>query len=567
MLSLKERAISNERFVGMTVNDIFKFKKEVIADYANLQKEIFGEKVDMNDNSLVLHKASDIQTNLLEMINDKVKKSGKEFRLTTLNKSAIEQITKFYVNKYTDDILDYVKSLCSKEEFEIVKKELESEMSLEDEDMFKDIEASNDIPLIQQVDYLVSELDTQFKDIKANIKSSFELEKDVKENSKVGQEAAKNFKDSANFTPSPQQPIDVDFKPVGKESMQDDKKELLNMIEECTNYYYNINRVTAMIGGQTAILKNVMDNILIYCNNMNKLVDDLYGKESNSEIKTKLSNMQIELAKMICAYNPNNKNDMNTVINSFKAIQVDQEGKPVMYGDFFGNTINVNDIKPNTNNTQQNNPKVSSELLVKYPDMISLMRKISQMGVEVSLKEIKTAYKNNPLCVVKADLYIEGNNLNKSLIIDTEGVLFNDNNKVVLIPESNILEDGIVLDLKDEELIQKYIYSNISNEELLKHDKLDRDLRILSRVVDLTSMNSEQKQAVINVLLQKPSKVVLNEAIEYDEDVRFKLNKWTAIDEFELISNSTVKTTFLGTTCKRKRQIIKFNKGELAVGR
>lgn len=566
MLSLKERAISNERFVGMTVKDIFKFKKEVIADYANLQKEIFGEKVDMNDNSLVLHKASDIQTNLLEMINDKVKKSGKEFRLTTLNKSATEQITKFYVNKYTNDILDYIKSLCSEEEFEMVKKELESEMSLEDEDMFKDIEASNDIPLIQQVDYLISELDTQFKDIKANIKSSFELEKDVKENSKAGQEAAKNFKDSANFTPSPQQPVDVDFEPVGKESVQDDKKELLNMIEECTNYYYNINRVTAMIGGQTAILKNVMDNILVYCNNMNKLVDDLYGKESNSEIKTKLSNMQIELAKMICAYNPNNKNDMNTVINSFKAIQVDQEGKPVVYEDFFGNTINVNDIKPNTNNTQTSNPKVSSKLLVKYPEMIPLIRKISQMGIEIDLKEIKSGYKNNTKCVVRADLSIEGNNLNKPLIIDTEGVLFNDDNKVILL-ESNIIEDSIVLDLKDEELIQKYIHSNISNDELLKHDKLDKNLRILSRVVDLSSMTSEQRKTIVNVLLQKPSKVVLNEAVQYDEDVRFKLSKWTDVDDFELISNSTVKSTFLGTTNKRKKQIIKFIKGELAVGR
>lgn len=574
MLSLEERAQRVKQYQGMSVSEVFNHKKELVAKYADMTKEIFGNELSKENNredynSLLYMVCVDMEKELVDKLNSRVKESGKDFTLTTLNRPAVEQVCEFYIEKQVNDIMDFIKSLCSEEEFKAIKEEIDA--GLDKDDMFNDMDISNEVPLIEQVDLLANELNKIVEETKIQLKSQFELEKDVKENSEAGEQAAKEFKDSANFTPnmtSEKHPIDVEFKEVSSKEEQE-KKELLDMIEDCTNYYYNINRVTSMIGGQTAILKNVMDNILVYCNNMNKLVEDSFGKESTQEIKTKLSNMQIELAKMICAYNPNNNNnDINTIFKSFKTIQVDGDGKPVLYEDFFGNTINADDIKPNNTNTQPNNTKVSSELLVKYPEIIPLMRKISQMGIEVSLSEINTKYKNNPsVSVVKADLSMNGKDLKKSLIIDTKGVLFNDINKVIIIPESNIVEDGIVLDLNNESIIQKYIYGNISNEELLKHDIVDNDLRIMSRIVDLSSMNSEQRTAILNVLLQKPSKVVLNDAVEYDEDVRFKLSKWTDIDNFELISNSTVKSSFLGTSCKRKKQILRFVKGNLAIGR
>lgn len=583
MLNLKERAISNERFVGMTVNDIFNFKREVISKYVILEKDIFGEEIDVNDkdtyNLLILRKASNIESDLLGIINSKVKKHDKDFVISSLDKPAVQQIVSFYCEKALNELIDYTKSLCSEEEFKLLEKtQMYSELNSLMKSVEEEIEVPKDVILINEVDTLIGTINKSIEEAKQEIKSSFELSQDEIQNIKEGEKAAEEFKeqyiknkekkvsDSANFT-KPQHDnipvMDAEYEDV---KVDRDKQELLNMVEDCTKYYYNGSRVQSMIGGQTSILKNVMDNILVYCDKMEKLVEELYGKEPTNVIKGKLSNMQIELAKMICAYNPNNKNDMNTIINSFKAIQVDNDGNPIVYEDFFGNTINANDIKSNNQPKSQNKPKVSSELLAKYPEIIPIISKITQTGVEVSISEITTGYKNNPVVtVIRVDLSVNGESLNKPLLIDTRAALFNDINKVILLPQSEIVEDSIVIDLNNDTIIQRYIYGNISKEEILKYNIISDEIRILSRVVDLSSMSSKQRKSIVDILLQEPSKQLLNDAVNFDEEVRFKLTKWVAEDEFELLSNSSVKSSFLGTTCKRKKQIIKFNKGELSI--
>ena len=583
MLNLKERAISNERFVGMSVNDIFNFKREVISKYVILEKDIFGEEIDVNDkdtyNLLILRKASNIESDLLGIINSKVKKHDKDFVISSLDKPAVQQIVSFYCEKALNELIDYTKSLCSEEEFKLLEKtQMYSELNSLMKSVEEEIEVPKDVILINEVDTLIGTINKSIEEAKQEIKSSFELSQDEIQNIKEGEKAAEEFKeqyiknkekkvsDSANFT-KPQHDnipvMDAEYEDV---KVDRDKQELLNMVEDCTKYYYNGSRVQSMIGGQTTILKNVMDNILVYCDKMEKLVEELYGKEPTNVIKGKLSNMQIELAKMICAYNPNNKNDMNTIINSFKAIQVDNDGNPIVYEDFFGNTINANDIKSNNQPKSQNKPKVSSELLAKYPEIIPIISKITQTGVEVSISEITTGYKNNPVVtVIRVDLSVNGESLNKPLLIDTRAALFNDINKVILLPQSEIVEDSIVIDLNNDTIIQRYIYGNISKEEILKYNIISDEIRILSRVVDLSSMSSKQRKSIVDILLQEPSKQLLNDAVNFDEEVRFKLTKWVAEDEFELLSNSSVKSSFLGTTCKRKKQIIKFNKGELSI--
>lgn len=583
MLNLKERAISNERFVGMSVNDIFNFKREVISKYVILEKDIFGEEIDINDkdtyNLLILRKASNIESDLLGIINSKVKKHDKDFVISSLDKPAVQQIFSFYCEKALNELIDYTKSLCSEEEFKLLEKtQMYSELNSLMKSVEEEIEVPKDVILINEIDTLIGTINKSIEKVKQEIKSSFELSQDEIQNIKEGEKAAEEFKeqyiknkekkvsDSANFT-KPQHDnipvMDAEYEDV---KVDRDKQELLNMVEDCTKYYYNDSRVQSMIGGQTTILKNVMDNILVYCDKMEKLVEELYGKEPTNVIKGKLSNMQIELAKMICAYNPNNKNDMNTIINSFKAIQVDNDGNPIVYEDFFGNTINANDIKSNNQPKSQNKPKVSSELLAKYPEIIPIISKITQTGVEVSISEITTGYKNNPVVtVIRVDLSVNGESLNKPLLIDTRAALFNDINKVILLPQSEIVEDSIVIDLNNDTIIQRYIYGNISKEEILKYNIISDEIRILSRVVDLSSMSSKQRKSIVDILLQEPSKQLLNDAVNFDEEARFKLTKWVAEDEFELLSNSSVKSSFLGTTCKRKKQIIKFNKGELSI--
>lgn len=561
------------QFVGMSLDEIKAKKDKFIDKYNMIHKEIFGEEINVKDskvyNELLAHAVIDIEEEFVSRINKSLEERNKSFKISTLEKPAIEQLAEFCIEESIKTLTTYAKSLCSneKEAEEIEKYVLEN---IDKENMFQEVDAKCDGILIDVIDSFIKEIQDSIEEVKQDIKSSFELKKDEEENGEIGQQEAESFKAKANFIPNQksQEPVDVPFTEVPKQNINNDnedsdKKKLLNSIEECTAYYYNKDRVLSMIGGQVNLLNDVMNKILETCNKMNQLVETSYGTLSVQEIKNKLSSMQSELTSMIQSFNPNNINDMSIIINSFKAIQVDADGNPIVFEDFFGNTLNACDI--NVNKSAPIDQYDNSKILAKYVELIPVIGKISEMGVKVSLKEIKSVYKHiSP--VVRADLFIAGQPLNKPLVFDTNGVLFNEVNKVLLVPQNGVEEDGVVLSLDNIEILQRYIYGSISGEELMKHDIIDEDLRIMNRIVDLSSMIPPIRKCILHVLNQKASKQALNATVAFDEDVRFKLNKWISEEDFELISNSSVRKSFFGTTCRRKKQIIKFVKGELSVG-
>lgn len=568
--SLLEKSNYGE-FVGMTFDDIKGKKEEYIDMYNTINKEIFGQELNLKDeevyDELLNYAVVDIEAEFVSRINKNLEEKGKRFKIATLQRSAIEQLTEQGIDNVVETLITYIKSLCSSEkEQQMMEKYIDE--NLNKEELLKDIGTSFNGVLIDEIDLFYKEIEESIEEVKKDIKSSFELAKDKKENQQVGEEQAEIFKAKANFVPNqqPQQPVDVQYTEVPKQDINNEdpvKKGLLNNIEDCTAYYYNKDRVLSMIGGQVNLLNDIMNKILETCNKMTQLVETSYGAMSVGDIKNKLSSMQLELTNMIQSFNPNNKNDMNIIINSFKAIQVDSEGNPIIFEDFFGNKINACDIK--VNRPEPINQYDNSKILAKYVELIPVIAKISEMGVQVNLKEMKSVYKHiSP--VVRADLFINGQSLNKPLVFDTNGVLFNEVQKVLLVPQNGIEEDGVVLSLDNIEILQRYIYGSISNEELMKYDIIDEELRIMNRVVDLSSMIPQIRKCVLHVLNQKASKQALNATVAFDEDVRFKLNKWISEEDFELISNSSVRKSFFGTTCRRKKQIIKFVKGELSVG-
>lgn len=565
-----------DQFVGMNIEQIRTKKEELINEFAIRYKEIFGTDINVSKDSklfdeLIRHSITDMDTKLTSRLNDILKEKGIEFGLSTIEKSSTEQLTSACVDKVINELVTYTKSLCSCEaDIDLVESFIKE--NIDKEELIKNVNISIDRPLLEQINMFNKEIYEALEDIKKEIKSSIELKKDEEQNQEQGQKEAEAFKAQANFVPDSvlgtQQtgPVDVNYTEVEKDKLDSEKKKMINSIEECTAYYYNKDRVLSMIGGQVNLLNDVMNKILETCNKMNDLVENAYGTLPVQDIKNKLSAMQFEMTNMIQSYNPNNKNDISVIIDSFKAIQVDANGNPIIFEDFFGNPLNASDINIKVNNRNASSQYDNSKILAKYVELIPVIGKISEMGVQVNLQEIKSVYKHiSP--VVKADLFIAGQPLNKPLIFDTNGVLFNNENKVLLVPQNGIEEDGIVLSLDNIETLQKYIYGSISDDDLMKNDIIDEDLRIMNRVVDLSSMIPPIRKCVLHVLNQKASKQVLNTTVAFDEDVRFKLNKWVSEEEFELISNSSVRKSFFGTTCRRKKQIIKFEKGTLSIGR
>ena len=549
-----------EKFVGMSFADIKDKKEEYIERYNIIFEEIFGEEIIQKDseeyNQLVWVPVVNIEAELVSRINKALEEKGKKFKLYTLEVSATEQLSHGVINHIIEELTKFAKSLCSSEKEEEMLDKYMCE-NINNEELLKDLETSYSESLINVIDIIYDEVEKELEIIKKDIKSAFELIKDVEENTKEGQQEAERF--SANFVPPVQQPVDVDYTEVSNEN-DNEEQELLNKIQECVSYYHNKDRVLAMIGGRVDLVDTVMNKILEESSKMYRLVETSYGTISVDEIKTKLSSMQLELTNMIQSYNPNNKNDMSTIINSLKAIQVNENGEPIIFEDFFGRTINADDIK--NGKVQWINDSENSKILEKHEEIIPVITELSKMGVEVKLSEVKSTFKHIP-SVVKAELFINGQSINKPLVIDTNGVLFNDEKKILLVNENGVEEDGVVLSLDNITILKGYIYGSISNEELKKHDIIDEELRIMNRIVDLSSMIPSIRKCVLNILNQKPSKQLLNLSVKFDQEVRFKISKWKSEEDFELMSDSTVMSSFFGSVCNRKKQIIKFKKGEL----
>lgn len=549
-----------EKFVGMSFADIKDKKEEYIERYNIIFEEIFGEEIIQKDseeyNQLLWVAIVDIEAELVSRINKALEEKGKKFKLYTLEVSATEQLTHGVINHIIEELTKFTKSLCSSEKEEEMLDKYMCE-NINNEELLKDLETSYSESLINVIDIIYDEVEKELELIKKDIKSAFELIKDVEENTKEGQQEAERF--SANFVPPVQQPVDVDYTEVSDEN-DNEEQELLIKIQECVSYYHNKDRVLAMIGGRVDLVDTVMNKILEESSKMYRLVETSYGTISVDEIKTKLSSMQLELTNMIQSYNPNNKNDMSTIINSLKAIQVNENGEPIIFEDFFGRTINADDIK--NGKVQWINDFENSKILEKHEKIIPVITELSKMGVEVKLSEVKSTFKHIP-SVVKAELFINGQSINKPLVIDTNGVLFNDEKKILLVNENGTEEDGVVLSLDNITILKGYIYGSISNEELKKHDIIDEELRIMNRIVDLSSMIPSIRKCVLNILNQKPSKQLLNLSVKFDQEVRFKISKWKSEEDFELMSDSTVMSSFFGSVCNRKKQIIKFKKGEL----
>lgn len=549
-----------EKFVGMSFADIKDKKEEYIERYNIIFEEIFGEEIIQKDseeyNQLLWVAIVDIEAELVSRINKALEEKGKKFKLYTLEVSATEQLTHGVINHIIEELTKFAKSLCSSEKEEEMLDKYMCE-NINNEELLKDLETSYSESLINVIDIIYDEVEKELEMIKKDIKSAFELIKDVEENTKEGQQEAERF--SANFVPPVQQPVDVDYTEVSNEN-DNEEQELLIKIQECVSYYHNKDRVLAMIGGRVDLVDTVMNKILEESSKMYRLVETSYGTMSVDEIKTKLSSMQLELTNMIQSYNPNNKNDMSTIINSLKAIQVNENGEPIIFEDFFGRTINADDIK--NGKVQWINDSENSKILEKHEEIIPVITELSKMGVEVKLSEAKSTFKHIP-SVVKAELFINGQSINKPLVFDTNGVLFNDEKKILLVNENGVEEDGVVLSLDNTTILKGYIYGSISNEELKKHDIIDEELRIMNRIVDLSSMIPSIRKCVLNILNQKPSKQLLNLSVKFDQEVRFKISKWKSEEDFELVSDSTVMGSFFGSVCNRKKQIIKFKKGEL----
>ena len=554
---------------GRTLSEINEYKIRITASYAKFNKEIFGIKIDEDS---TLENSSCGVTNMekyfLDLLNDSLKEEGSEIRLSSLDIDLKEQIANHFANKTKQLALsvleDSIEFLCSQtgaSEETIKNKFMDEIISQVSEEFESDCVESCKIEQLlvaekefekemeQEVKSLLDIIETEKNNIRQkNATKKEEVVEEVKQEEKTT--ASNNF-----VKPESENVIDAEY--VDITSMNEsDIKDLKNKIEECVNYYYNADRIAMMVGGNKNVVTEVMNNIMTIVNKMDDLVNNATAKDNKIDISNKLSEMQLEISSMINSFNPNISKGSN-IINSFKAVEVGVDGEPIRVEDFFGKQYETKDFI-NDNSIEQENYRI----FAKYPDLYNIVIAIQQQtGSFIKLEEVKSSYKYmNP--ILKASVMMNNSETNRYFYIDLNGTLYNDKSKFVILNKSEIIDEGYYISTSRIDLITKYIFGTLSEEELESNDLLSFHIREINKLIDLSSINKENKQFIINVMIQKPSMDLLIKAVKFDKQCRFRLDKING-NTFSLISDSKTKKYFNGPSCRRKKQTMSFKDGEL----
>lgn len=568
--------ITIENKYGKTLSEIANTKRRFVSSYAKFSKEIFGVNI---DEQLTLENTScgvsNMENHFLGLLNNSLKEKGSKIRLSSLETGIKEQVRNHFMSELKDTIIgileDSIDFLCSQTKMseEKVKEYFISEglTAAEKEMKVEDIESCN-------IDYLL-ELEKQLKeesekeaaelmDIIEEQKKSVKQENKEEKTQTSKQEESKSeakVKASDNFVPK-QEVVDVDYENISTLN-NSDKSELKKRVSECYNFYTNKDRLIMMLGANANKAQEVLAKVVEKIQLMDEAITDDKSKE---EISSTLSQMQIGLIDMINSYNPAVKSTLN-IMDLFKDVEVGPTGEPVRVEDFFGKQYEAEELveenniidKVISNNTTLLNKFKSKPLY----DTINIIQQ--QTGTLLKLEEVKAPYKEIS-SIIKVTPVIKDTEINRYFYIDIAGSLYLDKPKFIILNKSDIIEDGYYLDIDRVDLIVKYIYGTISEQELVSNDLINPRLRSLNKTIDISSIHNKNKQLISEILLEEKSKELLNKAVELDKECRFRLEEITA-KTFTMISDSKTKSHFTGQTCKRKKMRLSYdiNKAELVL--
>lgn len=569
--------ITVENRYGETLKTLACSRMEQIENYSNICDEVFNIKIDQKKiSSEACISPTLLQEKLVGEVNKLFEVNGSNIKikgLTDIRKEMIDYFIDYSLTALISIVEDYEEFLCSKGSFdkqEVIDSIVEEVTSLDFinvDDISLDYEKDINIDYIKEQETKIMGIVNKYC---ADMINTLETEKakivnkNIKKEEKVKEEKKETTRHYDNFVNAnvvenveENKPLDVDYESVENQSIlsKQDKMELKSKIDECLKYYYNTDRVTMMIGGDVNKVTEVMNNILVITDKMNYIINNPEPGDDKGSLLAKLSELQLSISEMISRYNPNI--NIGNIIKSFKAVDVAQNGEPIVVEDYFGTRYTVDHIA-NNNAMEQNNYKLYS----KYPDLYNIIIPIQQQtGSFIKLEEIKSNYKYmSP--IIKASVMMGNSDVSRYFYIDLDGTMYNDKSKFIILNNSDVIDEGYYLPISRIDLVVKYIFGSITEEELKSNNIISVDMRSLNTVIDLSSVSKDKKEFVSNILLQQISKELLMRAIKFDKVCRFRVDKITN-NSFTLISDSKTKKYFNGPSCRRKKQVLTFNNGEL----
>lgn len=531
--------------------------------------KLFESSKEMKD---IIDSSSNIkqlESKLINRINAKIRNFGSNSIITSLTNGVpvTEQLAMSFYNNSKDIILskidEYVKNVCSQDKSVLVKNVfircIDMMLKLDKENTIKEYslkeESVNSIDnILEEVKDAISELN---KSSLEDLRLIYNLSDEdfVKLFGELIKYADSENKKKASTT---EEVVDVEFSEVKeevkaevKEEIKEDPKvkqniekikdEARNKIEYFKNRAYNKSIIGVMLSSNNNET-NRSKAIAIrdtYIDQMEELVKNVDAKTTIIELKKKFETLQSEMVHKINDLGGGRVMSSNGVFVS----SVSEDGTALEAIDAFGDVIIQEPTMFVPNDSVSNN---YVELFKKYPILGKLNTQVCSLGVDVSLtfKEIKGIF--------EVTLYAQERPVT-IFYIDMQGLILTEHSKVIL-PCNSTLEDGYMFDINNIQLLLKYLTSNATDEDLMKVDLAGAELRELNKIVDLSSIPSTCRKAIVKTI--KNCDELLTEAVKVDFNARFTLDNYTDDNNFELHSNSKVKKSFLDNKARRKNQII-----------
>ncbi|MGL5329439.1 MAG: hypothetical protein ACRDD7_09225 [Peptostreptococcaceae bacterium] len=530
-----------------TLEELHSLKVLCVENFKQLSKALFGEEMTAPEMNLHMTKFEEVESNLVGLITTK----SEELNIPCIFNSMLDIDNQFssYIKREIEskfeEIKKSAKSVCSEEQLEDFKKfcnEITEKNFASFESLLNKENASN---------IIVSVLNTI-----SLTQSEATARLNMYKNQNIQKESApaKQEEVVSNHTPNLNPYLVNDNTNETANTNIDLKQKCKEKLDSAIKYYSK-NRVLVIIGGDESKLEEVYSKCQDIFLQMAAIENTVTDTTTAQEIDNNFEVLHKELMNMVNSYNPNSTS-IESFAKALDTISVDANGLPLVFKDAFGQEITREQLSQSLITPEVSKDLDNSKLLNKYPDLVPIEQAIKSLGnnVDVQFKEVKG--------VIEGYVYAQDKPVYKPFYVDLNAVLYNDVKKIILLPESGVLEDGYVFDISKLDLLTRYVAGQDIVSELEQHDMINDDLRSSAKILDFSTIDNKNRQPVLTMLYATGNVKKLEEAVQNDLNVRFKLSKYSNSKNFELVSNSSVKKSLLEGGITRVTQFLKVSNGK-----
>jgi len=354
------------------------------------------------------------------------------------------------------------------------------------------------------------------------------------------------------------------------------RHHFIPIVNDTVNNYRRANNL-----GDEELNKKFQDKIMGF----GKILDNITDDDTKESIQSKILQLQQEIQSIIVSKNAikpvlcgldinsgipnyiyNDKMYSEKELIAMKVLDDKQPSNPAIVGGPVMPAA-INAAVPVNNQTLIPTSSMlldNSAILNKYGILSPLYNVYINNGMDVEITETTNGL------IRMLPFYIQNDQqaVGRDLYVDLNAALYNAIPKAVIPSEIVPLEDSFIIPLNEYgyPVLCNYIMGKVTKEELELVNMIPDELRSFNKIMDISSLPSDQnlKDRLIDSIMGSTA-TVIGDAIKADNKSRFKLKDFKDLNNYTLVSDSSVKDGILLPASKRITQTINVVKGKASL--